>query len=67
MNRQDNFDDKFNAVLSAHKPRAWGEEIDSDSNSYSGFNSQTNSVGDSSSKFTIGSSVIPWNSYSFQD
>jgi hypothetical protein len=67
MSRQDNFDDKLSAVLSAHKPRAWGEEIDSNSSGYSSFNSQADFTEDMSSKFSIGSSVVPWNCYSFRD
>lgn len=67
MSRQDNFDDKLTALLSAHKPRAWGEGMNCDSSGYSEFNSPASAIDDSTSKFSIGSSVVPWGSYSFQE
>ena len=63
MNRQDNGDN----FLSAHKPRPWGEgAIDSSAYSKPDPSSKTNIPAmESERQFTTGSTVVPWNSFSF--
>lgn len=61
MNRHS---DDYNDILTAYKPRPWGEALNSDSQGYTrpDPSSKTNiPPRDTASRSGTGSSVIPWN------